>query len=340
MLARGAAAAGAAAGELTLKLALILAALALLGCEPAASWATVHEGLDEGLVSVWGRSSSDVYVVGSDAGAGPLVLHFDGAGWTRLHTGERGDLWWVNGAAGGPIFMGGEGGLIVRFDGSSFTTMATPGTGTVFGIWAAAPDDAWAVGGVGASSGFVWRYDGSAWTAMDVPELGDRGLFKVWGNAPDDVWMVGAAGAAYHWDGSALTPVAVGTTRTLFTVHTEGDRVVAVGGAGNAALVEREGAAFVDRSPMFTSQLFGVWLTPGDGGFAVGLNGAILRRGPDGWTSETEDFAFVPGLHAVWVDEVGGVWAVGGQVISEPLSDGVVIHRGVTVPSGEIEEGS
>lgn len=320
-------------------LAASVTAAALLGCGPThEEWAVVHEGLDEGLVSVWGRSSTEVYAVGSDAGAGPLVLRYDGARWTRMATGASGNLWWVNGTEES-IFMGGEGGLILRYEGGSFTTMPTPGSGTVFGIWAAAPDDVWAVGGTGASAGFAWRYDGSAWSEVELPGLDDRGLFKVWGNAADDVWMVGAGGAAYHWDGSAVSAVDAGTTRTLFTVHTEGERVVAVGGAGNAVLVEREAGPFVDRSPTFWPQLFGVWLTPDGGGFAVGLNGAILRRDAEEWVDETDEFSFVTALHAVWVDEVGGVWAVGGQVISEPLSDGVILHRGAPI-SNAIEEGS
>ena len=356
MLARGPAAARHAAGELSLssRNTAIVVALLLAACDgvsttpdagPAQEWSVVHVGLDEGLTSVWGRSSTDVYAVGSDAGDGPMVIHFDGERWTRLATGASGDLWWVNGPSGedatdgDPIFMGGVGGLILRYDGASFTTMTTPGTGTVYGIWAAAPDDVWAVGGVGAGNGFAWRYDGSAWTSVDLPDLGGHGLFKVWGNASDDVWMVGAAGTMLHWDGSTVERVQAGTTRTLFTIHVDGDRAAAVGGSGTAALVERERGVFVDHSPTFVSQLFGVWLTDASG-FAVGLNGTIRRQTPDGWVEDVAELSFIPALHAVWADDAGGVWAVGGQVIAEPLSDGVIIHRGVSpVPGGPIEEG-
>lgn len=313
----------------------------LLGCGPDAHWERVHDELPEGLMSVWGRSSTDVYAVGSDAGSGPLVLHFDGERWTRLSTGIRGDLWWVNGLASGPIFFGGTDGQILSYDGTTFTPMDTPDNGTVFGIWCAASDDVWAVGGTLGRAGFAWHYDGTAWTAVDVPELADRSLFKVWGLASDDVWMVGAAGAMYHWDGSTLSPVDAGTTRTLFTVHITSDAATAVGGAGNAALVEREEGVWVDRSPEFVPQLFGVWLTPDGGGFSVGSNGAVLRRTTEGWIEEDPNIGFINGaLHAVWVDETGGAWAVGGQVISPPLSDGVLLHRGASVPGGNIEEGS
>jgi hypothetical protein len=317
---------------------LLLLGSVLAGCEPA--WRVAQEDIPEGLVSVWGTSSSDVWAVGGDVGSGPAVLHWDGARWTRRATGQSGDLWWVNGAPGGPVFFGGENGMILEYEDGTFTRMDTPGTGTVFGIWAASAIDAWAVGGIGANAGFAWHYDGASWTAMSLPDIGERGLFKVWGTSPSDVWLVGAMGAMYHWDGSALEPVDAGTTRTLFTVHAEGDRAIAVGGAGTAALVEREGGVWVDRSPSPVSQLFGVWTTEEES-WAVGLYGTIVRRTQAGWAQDdSAEFGTIQALHAVWVDESGGVWAVGGQILTEPLSNGVIVHRGTSAPDGAIEEGS
>ena len=57
------------------------------------------------------------------------MLHLDAGSWSRLTTGQSGDLWWVHGFAGGSLFMGGAGGLILRYDESGFTRMDTPGTG-------------------------------------------------------------------------------------------------------------------------------------------------------------------------------------------------------------------
>jgi hypothetical protein len=69
--------------------------LALTGCpepEPEGHWQVVVEALPEAVLSVSGRSATDVWAVGVDKGQGPLVLHFDGAAWTRVPTGTRGDL--------------------------------------------------------------------------------------------------------------------------------------------------------------------------------------------------------------------------------------------------------
>jgi hypothetical protein len=37
----------------------------------------------------------------------------------------------------------------------------------------------------------------------------------------------------------------------------------------------------------------------------------------------------------VWIDPLGGVWAVGGQVRVPPLVDGILVHRGDAVPTGD-----
>src|SRR5687767_2169163 len=135
------------------------------------SWAVVFEDEPSSLLSVWGSSATDVWVVGGDprTGTGPIVHHYDGVGWTKLDTGQRNvDLWWVTGFAGGPVFMSGSNGTILRYQNGAFEKLPTPGGLTVFGMWGAAPNDVWAVGGNfgGGGGGFAWRYDGSAWTVF------------------------------------------------------------------------------------------------------------------------------------------------------------------------------
>jgi hypothetical protein len=250
----------------------VLATLA--ACDDDPRYQVVARDLDEALLAIGGTASDDVWAVGADRGRGPLVLHYDGARWTRVATGTRGDLWWVAPVAGGPTYVAGKDATILRYDGATFTRMATPGLAahTIYGLWAAAADDVWAVGSVAGRAGFVWRYDGVAWRDVPVPlavpavdEFGDAvGFFKVWGGADGRPWVVGGRGAALRWDGTALVPAATPTTSTLFTVHQAGDLVVAVGGGTGGALVERQGdGAFVDRTPAGAGLIQGVWVTAG-----------------------------------------------------------------------------
>jgi hypothetical protein len=338
--------------RLAISFALLPAALACGSDdppEPAESWQVVHDGVPGALLSVWGSSESDVWAVGGDAGdgAGPTVLHLEGGSWSRLETGQSGDLWWVHGFAGGPLFIGGSGGTILRYDGSGFTRMATPGTGVVFGVWGSSPDQMWAVGGEagGASGAFAWRLEGDTWTeaAGFPPELSaDEALWKVFGRGANDVWMVGTDGTMLHWDGAGLSRAFAGIAESLFTVHGNSRRFAAVGGFGTGLLLEHPVSApasepWVDASPSGAFSIIGVCLTE-EGGHAVGEFGYVAERKADGWATEQTGLDAVFGsrnLHSVWVDPVGGVWAAGGQVRVPPLVDGILVHRGAPVPTGD-----
>ena len=95
-----------------------------------------------------------------------------------------------------------RGGVILRHwpesaggDGS-FTKMTTPGTGTVFGIWGATPDDVWAVGGDSSEiGGFAWRLDDDSWTpepSLPGDVTANAAVWKVFGTAANDAWFVGS----------------------------------------------------------------------------------------------------------------------------------------------------
>jgi hypothetical protein len=299
----------------------------------------VHERLPGALMSLWGTSSRDVWAVGGDPGDGPMVIHWDGSSWTKLDAGSAGDLWWVFGFDGGPIYMGGENGRILRYAEGTFTAMSTPGTQTVFGIWGASPGEVWAVGGNegGSDGAFAWRLQGDAWVeASDFPsELANKALWKVWGSGADDLWMVGTGGSAVHWDGVALEAVNLGGGESLFTVHYADGQYVAVGGFATGLIFANEAGSWESVDDGQFPALVGVYLLGGLEGYAVGSFGAFMERKAGTWqegigpmTSET--------LHAIWVDPDGGLWTVGGQVQAFPLIRGVLAYRGNEVPDGEL----
>jgi hypothetical protein len=327
------------------RMATCLAPAALAAGCPAPDredgWQVVHEGLPGALLSVWGESATDVWAVGADArdGTGPLVLHFDGEEWERLETGRSGgDLWWVFGVPGGPIYMGGDGGVILSYAEGYFRLMETPGTQTVFGIWGASQDAVWAVGGASdAAGGFAWVRDGDAFVEQSgVPDDIQTGaaLWKIFGRSADDAWIVGSNGAALHWDGEALSTGDTGVGSSLFTVHAHDGRYVAVGGLASGIIVENEGDGWENRTPDPPPMgLSGVTLGPQDTGVAVGFYGGVWLRDAAGWHAEDPGLGLPQNLHGCWIDEEGGLWAVGGQTLAAPFTDGVMIHRGRAVPS-------
>jgi hypothetical protein len=300
------------------------------GGESSGDWQTVMSGLPEALTSVWGTSASDIWAIGSDPeGTGNSVRHFDGTQWQKLTTGFTGDLWWVYGFSGGSVFFGGAGGQVLRYRDGNFERMDTPGDATVYGIWGTSEDDLWAVGGNVGADAFAWRYDGTAWTEVEgfPPVLkNSASMFKVWGSGADDVWIVGTEGTILHYDGVRLTQVASATTRDLFTVAGSGGLVAAVGGFGTGVILENDGGGWQDVTPDGTPHVVGVWLGPDDG-YAVGLDGAVLERRGGEWKAVKTGIEVQDALHTVWVDPEGGVWAVGGQVLSPPLVKGIMIHK-------------
>ena len=119
-------------------------------------------------------------------------------------------LWWVTRSPGGTLWAGGDGATVLRSNGAGgFDPVEVPASdGTVFGIWAAADDDVWLVGGKGTAGAFVWRFDGArvvASTGLPDGIASGNIVYKVWGASKDDVWFCGSAGLLLHWDGAAFT---------------------------------------------------------------------------------------------------------------------------------------
>ncbi len=300
------------------------------------AWRVVHEDLDGALLSVWGTGTTDVWAVGADSrdGKGPLVIHYDGQEWSRLDTGlVEGDFWWVFGFEGGPIYMGGAGGVIVRYLDGAFTVMETPSDQTVFGIWGASKQDVWAVGGASdATGGFAWRLEGEVWipeASLPADVEATAAVWKVFGTAADDAWLVGSNGVALHWDGSALSPGDTGVGSSLFTVHARDGLYAAVGGFATGIIVEFDAGEWRNVTPdPPPAGLSGVALGGDGSGIAVGLFGGVYVRDGTTWQAEELGFGLNQNLHATWIDEEGGFWAVGGQTLSPPFTEGVLIHKG------------
>ncbi|MEZ4451440.1 MAG: hypothetical protein R3B09_18365 [Nannocystaceae bacterium] len=327
--------------NLATRLALVLSLCAACtgGPEPEDEWQVVRSGLPGALLSVWGTRSTDVWVVGGDTrdGNGPTVLRYDGESWSRTPTGQpAGDLWWVFGFDGGPVYVGGDGGMILRYQDGAFTPMSTPGTNTVFGIWGASPNDVWAVGGASdGAGGFAWRLSGDTWVpepSVPADVATSAAIWKIYGVAADNAWLVGSNGVALHWDGSTLTPGDTGIGSSLFTVHAREGRWAAVGGSASGIIIERSGDTWQNVTPDPPPQgLAGVTLGAGGFGVAVGTFGEVYTRSDAGWAPADLGFTVGQNLHGSWIDERGGVWAAGGQTFSTPYVDGILLHRGATI---------
>ena len=303
------------------------------------TWSVLASSAAEAFMSVGGSSASDVWVVGADKGLGPAVLRWDGTAWERLATGHRGDLWWVHAFPGGPVYLGGASAAILEYKNGSFTRMVTGSFGreTVYGIWGSAPDDLYAVGGYAGRDGFIIHYDGTSWSRLPEPPglaldvRGDiPGFFKVWGRSADEVYVVGGRGTLLRGNAKdGFTVLATTTTDSLFTVAGDADTVAICGGASNGIVLEGDGtsvaASELDSPPLLQGIAVSANEVVATGGFGTVLsskNGGV-------WQDVTPlTDANVESLHAAWLDPDGGLWTVGGGVVTAALNNGAILYGG------------
>lgn len=312
----------------------------------AAEWFQVAEHAGSGFLSMWGYNENDLWVVGSDAGSGPALYHYDGAAWSKKDTGSSGTLWWIWGSDD-KLMMSGDAGRVVTHDiaAGTFTEEVLNPSITFFGIWGSSETDVWAVGGdsFSSSNAQLWHYDGAAWAQWtDVPvEFEDlfQG-FKVWGSGPNDVWVVGSNMFTMHWDGASWTyvapPGAEKTTRSLFTVNGDGaGNVFAVGGVGDGTILRWDGAAWVDESPAGAPQFNGTFTRAGSETVACGVTGTLYRRDSSSgtWTEDERGSASPLDFHGCYVDPNGGVYGVGGYLNAAPQVDGFIVYAGDSPPA-------
>lgn len=322
--------------------------LALVGATSACAprkdvdrvWQLVEDKLPGGLLRVVGTSSRDVYAVGADPrNEGSLVLHFDGDRWERLHTGTTGDLWWLEIVGPDDVRMVGEGGLVLVYHPATrtFERLTSPGVETLFGVFGLRSSDVWYVGGVPSARGVVWRDTGNGIQSIpNVPTPTVAALFKAHGFADGRLWVVGEGGLAALWDGTRFVRHPTGKSSTLFTVHgRSADDVYAVGGAGFGVILRWDGARWVDESRAESSALTAVFVSEdGERVLAAGANGLVLERGTDGAWTRLEGVPTLQDFHSIWIDERGGLWAVGGQLASDPPRSGMLVHYGEAIATG------
>jgi hypothetical protein len=298
----------------------------------------VARNADAALLSVGGTAADDVWLVGADDGAGPLVLHGDGSSWTREDVAPQGALWWVQALPDGSVYAAGSGGGVFERRAGAWERLPalSPADATVFGVWSPGAGELYAVGAEQEGRGVLWHFAGGVWNELPLPSglpLDEHGaapsLFKVWGASAADVWVVGDRGVVLRGNaGQGFARIASGSEEErLFTVHGAAEQVVMVGGSANGWALASDGAGLLDISPPGAAPLQGVCMAASGELWTVGVAGNVYARaaGQSKWR-DVSTGVLVQSLHAVWVDPQGGVWAVGGNVLTTALDGGVALH--------------
>lgn len=307
-------------------------------------WTTVEPLDATQLSSIWGSSSTDVWVTGAPT----HILHFDGERWSRsLLPSDAGVyLTTIWGAASNDVWTGGAG--LFHFDGSAWSPRpseqtdwftsgwSTPGDLWVMNgthpersrdagaSWSAAPsagrmNDWTAVWGANAGAPFIagmkgalgrWQTDG--WIVQTVSGASDPLSFRaISGLSSSDVWAVGDSGAVAHWNGANWTQETSPTRESLHGVWGTNGHVFAVGDHG--VFVELKSTESVTNQPS-NSEINAIWGAAPDDVWAIGKDS--VHWDGTSWSKA----AGLTGLSltGVWGSATNDVWAIG--------SGGVILH--------------
>jgi hypothetical protein len=184
------------------------------------SAAAQHDGIVMGcpevsLHGVWTRSHDDVWAVGyihpSQAGPG-LILHFDGASWTRFPVDAPDGFLAVWASAPDDVWATGSSGMAYHFNGTAWSRHSSATTFYLHAVWGSASNDVWAAGNGGA----LTHFDGKSWRAFpDAGTIGGDAALS--GRHGADVWAAFIMPDGWdnhpdvrrllHWDGAAWTEV-------------------------------------------------------------------------------------------------------------------------------------
>lgn len=235
------------------------------------------------------------------------------------------------------VWLGGD--SIYFWNGSTLVAQETTAGHAHRAVWAAALNDAWAVGDNGSSSPIVSRWDGSVWSDMGSLPSGMPPLKGLYGFSPSDVWMcgdkiiIGPVAFAYRWDGSAWHNELPGQSNIYLRAvwgPDNSDVWIVGGGTSGQRRVFRGSAGSMSEDGMTMSMdggwFNGVWGTASSNVLLVGANGwspnagCIYRWDGASPTKELDgdyqpDPAGFGELYGVWGVDNNNIWAVGDDVI-------------------------
>ncbi len=326
----------------SLQLMMLACSMAVpLGCgdpepEPAERrWQEAFDAERVGwLLSVWGDTDADAYAAGGSETDG-VLMHFDGSDWQPVELGFQVPLLtWVYGFGADDVTVVGNEGTVLHFDGMKWQQQATPTEQNLWGVWGAAPDELWAVGGRGRVDGeaTLLSFDGEQWETAELPDFersGVNALFKVWGTSRDNVYAVGQRGAVVHYDGSEWTEQLVGASDDLISVWgTDPEHVIAVGGRTSGILSVFDGQAWHTESLAPLRGFNGVWLRRPNLAHIVGEQGTSLAFDLEDSSFQDLSVDTALDLHGIFGVPGGELVAVGGNFLGPvPPYQGIALRR-------------
>ena len=165
-----------------------------------ARWSSVQPSMRmrAPLRALWGRSASDLWLVGGAVdNPEPAIWRWDGVAW-RPDGVVMPRAVALSAVSGNPQDVYAHGPAPLRRAGGGWSPTPAAPTGATFGTaFCVTPQGVLWVGGVGA---VVWRLDGNTWSSLALPLLNaPKHLFCA---GESEVWAVGGGGRVARWNGA------------------------------------------------------------------------------------------------------------------------------------------
>jgi hypothetical protein len=277
------------------------------------SWTVTESPVVTTLRAVWGLSAGDMWAVSRPPSVTDIapILHFTSGQW-RVNDLPRGQFNAVFGLASNNVYAVGEGGSILHYDGALWRAEQSGTTVPLRGVWAAAPDAVFVVGGDRSTGGgtVILRNVAMSWEpapgARADPLFPHSGAQGVWGASASDVFVAGDAGigTVARYDGAGWTmPL---RSNTLRDVWGTGTHLFAVGEKGTA--LRSSGGEWTGMVTNSAADLYGVWASGPADAFAVGAEGKFRWNG-SAWTRQVVE-PLAPPARAVWGGSPTSVFAI------------------------------
>ncbi len=187
------------------------------------------------------------------------------------------------------------------------------GLSQVYSLWAAGPDDLYAVGKK-STYGYIFKYNGETWSQV-YKSARNKFLRGVWGNGPGDIYAVGNSGTIVHYDGTVWSATDSGSAETLYGVWGNGPGdIYAVGSSG--AIVHYDGAEWSTMESGSASVLSGVWGSGPDDVYAVGYSGTIVHYDGTEWSA----------MESGTTSDLNGIWGSGPDDVYAVGRDGTILR--------------
>lgn len=303
--------------------------------------------------AIAGTSPADIWIAGesnqggpgTQNGAKPFLLHFDGSQWSLLTSpvpdpissismDAPDDGWAVAGSA------------ILHYTGGAWTVFTTLPAGVAQGsymnsISMSSRDDGWIIGtqatnGNAPAGGMLLHYSGGQWALYTRPSLAlNTTLLNVSMYSPNDGWAVGSqfnadtvTGVVAHYQDGAWTQVGTFGGANFIRVAAAGPNeawVVGVGGPTSGILVHcLDGACQQVPSP--TPNILSVVSARSPSQGWIGGDGAVIfRRDGSQWTQRTPTYHQVSLTGLLIFSDLDG-WAI-GQSGGLSMPAGAVLFR-------------